>query len=258
MSARPAGSPANQPRRPARPMKPSPILALLLLAPLLAGCGKPQPPTVSLYRAVQVGDLEQIKRHIRSGTDLNQADPSGDLPLHVAARTGKVSIARELASNGASVDARNAAGQTPVDLALSHGKTKVAELLLGYGARLEPQVALVALVTSGVSDRDAYDFLIRRGADPDRPDAQGEAPLHLAIRHGHLEAVRRLLQRGANVNRPDGAGRTPLALALAQDPTVPQTRDIIATLRQYGARMPTDQPPTPSDDSTVLQTGEDP
>ena len=238
-------------------MKSSTTLALLLLALLLAACGRPQPPTVSLYRAVQVGDLEQIKRHIRWGTDLNQPDPTGDLPLHVAARAGRVSIVRELANHGASLEARNAAGETPLDLALTHGKTQVATLLLDQGARLEPQAALLALVSSGGSDRDTYDFLVRRGADLNRPDPAGETPLHLAIRHGHLAAVRRLLQRGADVNQPDGAGLTPLALARAQDPRAPQTQDIVATLRQYGARMPAEQPPIQNDDPTVPLTGEE-
>ncbi|MGE5152822.1 MAG: ankyrin repeat domain-containing protein [Bdellovibrio bacteriovorus] len=233
-------------------MKPLPILALLLLALALVGCGEPPQPTISLYRAIQVGDLEQIKRHIRWGTDLNQPDPNGDLPLHVAARAGQVSIARELAGNGANLVAPNLAGQTPLDLALSHGKTKVAQLLLGYGVPLEPQAALLALVRDGISDRDAFDFLIRRGADPNRPDAQGESPLHLAVRLGHLETTRRLLQRGADVNRPDGAGRTPLSLAQDLDPGTSHARDIIATLRQYGARLPAD---TPRADPQDLETG---
>jgi hypothetical protein len=143
-----------------------------------------------------------------------------------------------------------------MDLALAHGKTKVAELLLGYGVQLDPQGALVTLVGNGISDRDAFDFLIRRGADTNGPDLQGEAPLHLAVRLGHLETTRRLLQRGADVNRPDGIGRTPLALTQDLDPGASHARDIIATLRQYGARLPAQSPATPSLESTALQTGE--
>jgi uncharacterized protein len=230
-------------------------LALLITALALGGCGGPPAPSISLYRAIQVGDLDQIKRHIHWGTDLNQPDANGDLPLHVAARAGQVSIARELASNGAHLEARDRAGQTPMDLALAHGKTKVAELLLDYGASLDPQAALVDLVVRGSSDRDAFDFLIRRGADTNRANPQGETPLHLAIRLGHLETVRRLLQRGADVNRPDPSGRTPLLLAQGLDPSVSPARDILATLRQYGARPP-DESPAPGSDSTAIPTGE--
>jgi ankyrin repeat protein len=227
-------------------MSSSKLLVFALLALLLAACGKPSPPTVNLYRAVQVGDLDQIKRHIYWGTDLNQPDPNGDMPLHVAARGGQVGISRELAEHGAALAAPNAAGQTPLDLALTNGKTQVAALLAEAGAPLEPQASLVALVRAGISDRDSFDFLFRRGADVNRPDGVGQAPLHLAVSLGRLETVRRLLLRGADVNQPNDSGATPLALARALDPKAPDTADIIATLRQYGAKLPAERAPDTS------------
>lgn len=224
-------------------MNASSLLVILLVTLTLASCGKPPQPTVNLYRAVHVGDLEQIKRHIYWGTDLNQTDPNGDMPLHVAARGGKVGIVRELADNGAKLEATNKAGHTALYLALSHGKTQVAETLIEAGALLEPQLSLIDLTRAGVSDRDSIDFLIRRGADVNLPDENGQAPLHLAISLGHLETIRRLLQRGADVNQPDGTGATPLSLALALDPRAPDTGDIIDTLHQYGARLPEESAP---------------
>lgn len=230
------------------------LLVIALAALLLTGCAKPARPTVNLHRAVQVGDLDQIKRHIYWGTDLNQPDPNGDLPLHVAARAGQVGIARELASHGAALAVPNAADETPLDLALANGKTQVAELLIEAGAHLDAQQGLVSLVKAGVSDRDSFDFLLRRGADVNMPDGSGEAPLHLAVRLGRLEAMRRLLQRGADVNQPDGSGATPLALALRLDPRAPDSSDIIATLRQSGARLPPEPPGSPS----PIQPGREP
>jgi hypothetical protein len=221
-------------RRP--PLLPTLALsAVLLLALLLGGCGRPA-PTVNLHRAVQVGDLPQIERHIEHGTDLDQPDANGDRPLHIAARAGQVAIARELAEHGASVVALDGSGQTPMALALRHGKTQVAALLVELGAPLDSQAALVALVRAGVSDRDSFAFLIRRGADLNRPDAQGNAPLHLAVTGGHLETVKRLIARGADVDRPNGTGRTPLALARALDPKGPDTANIQTALQQSGAR----------------------
>lgn len=233
----------------------APLILALLIAALPAGCSGPPAPSISLYRAIQIGDLDQIKRHIRAATDLDQPDANGDLPLHVAARAGQVTIARELARSGASLNGLNRAGQTPMDLALAHGKTKVAELLLGFGVPLDSQAALVELVRLGSSDRDAFDFLIRRGADTNRADPEGEAPLHLAVRLGHLETVRRLLQRGADVNRPDGSERTPLVLATALDPVTSPARQILATLRQYGARPPEDSGASGAQ-STAVQSEE--
>jgi ankyrin repeat protein len=218
------------------------LLAVVLLPLVLAlgACDELPRPRLSLYRAVQAGDLEQLKLHIRWGTDLNQPDANGDSPLHVASRAGHVSSVRELAQNGADLNARDRAGRTPLNLALIQGKTQVAAVLVRAGAPLDPQAVLLELVAAGVSNRDSYDFLIRRGADPSRPDAQGRAPLHRAVALGHLETLRRLLALGAQVNQPDGAGRTPLDLAL--DPGASgatrgrEVADIVKTLEQNGAR----------------------
>lgn len=219
------------------PFLPAMALSLVLLPALpLGGCGGRPQPTVNLYRAVQVGDLQQIKRHIEWGTDLNQPDADGNRPLHVAARAGQVATARELAEHGASLVALDSEGHTPLELALLHGKTQVAALLVERGAPLDVQATLVTLVRAGVSDRDSFAFLIRRGADPNRPDGLGHAPLHLAAGLGHLETAKRLIALGADVNRPDAAGRTPLSLARALDPKDPDTADIQQALQQSGAR----------------------
>ena len=156
--------------------------------------------------------------------------------MHIAARAGQVTIARELAGHGASLVAVDGAGRSPLELALIHGKTQVATLLVEQGAPLDAQAMLVALVRAGVSDRDSVAFLIRRGADLNRPDAQGNTPLHLAVTLGHLETVKRLIARGADINRPDAAGRTPLALAQGLDPKGSNTDDILKALQQSGAR----------------------
>lgn len=208
------------------------VVAMLLLP----ACDQRAPPTLDLFRAVELGDLNQIKRHLRAGTDINQPDGAGDLPLHLAARSGKVGIVHELARHGADLSAPDGAGRTAMDLALLNGKTQVAEALIEAGAPLDPQASLVALVTAGVSDRDSVDLLLRQGADLNRPDAGGQPPLHQAVALGHLKTVQRLLQRGARVNQTDARGITPLTIAMGLDPRAADTASMLATLRQFGAQ----------------------
>ena len=228
-------------------MNPVALALALAVLPLVA-CDEPQRrPTLSLERAVRLGDLDQIARHIRWGAELSQPDARGDTPLHVASRAGQVGTVRALAVGGARLEARNAEGRTPLELALIQGKTQAASALLDAGAALDPQAALRGLVEAGVSDRDSFDFLIRRGADPDRPDDGGRTSLQRAVVLGHLETVRRLLARGAEVNRGDSTGRTPLDLALElagqSGPRGRDGADIVETLVQYGARRGRTQHP---------------
>ncbi|MEY6431156.1 ankyrin repeat domain-containing protein [Thioalkalicoccus limnaeus] len=213
-------------------MYPLGLLLLLLLTSLgLSGCGEPARPTVNLDRAVDIGDLDQLRRHLYWGTDINRPNTDGNYPLHVAANAGRVTIARELVRSGAHLDARDSSDRTPLETALYHGRTRVAEMLVRQGAALDPQAMLFSLIRQGVSGRDSLDFLTRRGADLDALDEDGLAPLHRAIEQGRLEQATRLIRAGVDINLPDREGRTPLAIAQTKG-----QRGIIALLKQYGAR----------------------
>jgi uncharacterized protein len=223
-------------------------LGIALLSLTLGACNERPHPTINLYRAVQSGDLDQIKRHLYWGTDINQPDPDGDLPLHVAARRGRVVIARELLDHGAAVNAKNSRGQTALYLALANGKTQVAQVLLDAGAADDPQRLLFALVKAGVTDRDALGLLVRRNADVNARNTAGETPLHVAAASGSVLLVKRLIDQGADVNLPDSSGRTPLAIATERN-----DRDILALLEQFGARK---APTAPARQDTRNSTSE--
>jgi ankyrin repeat protein len=212
-----------------RPLRTLPLLALTTI--LLLACGEPPKPSINLYRAIHAGDLDQIKRHLYWGTDVNQADPDGDYPLHVAARRGRVVIAEELLDHGADPNAENLAGKTPLRVALEEGKTQVAAVLVEEGAAEDPQALLFELARAGVTDRDSLKFLLSQGADIDARDEAGDAALHIAIRDSRLLLVKRLIDQGADVNLADGEGRTPLELA-----GITRNRDITLELERYGAR----------------------
>lgn len=204
--------------------------AALILSAVLVACAEPEQPTVNLYRAIHVGDLDQIKRHIYWGTDLNRPGPNGDFPLHVAARNARVVIARELLANGANVDVRNDEGRTPLQVALIEGKTQVAQELLHHGAAGNPQSLLLLFAREGVTDRDSLEFVVQRGADVNAADDTGSAALHIAVERDNMLLVKRLVDLGADVNIVDDQGRTPLATAEAKG-----NRDITALLISYGA-----------------------
>ncbi|MCK7582871.1 MAG: ankyrin repeat domain-containing protein [Chromatiales bacterium] len=212
------------------------LVPLWLSVLLLVACSEPAPPTLNLHRAVAVGDLDQVKRHVYWNTDVDQPDARGDYPLHVAARQGSVNVARALLKAGADPARRDAMGATPLQVALLTGKTQVAQMLIARGVPLESQVLLLELAGAGISDRDSFELLLRRGADLNRTDPNGDTALTLATMRGHLETVARLILLGADVNQPDGQGRLPLDLALAQTGERRDDRTkIVDLLRRNGA-----------------------
>jgi quinoprotein dehydrogenase-associated probable ABC transporter substrate-binding protein len=70
-------------------------------------------------------------------------------------------------------------------------------------------------VTAGAVDRAA--FLLSKGADPNKPDDQGELPLVNAISAQNPDLVKLLLDHGAKVNARDSNGMTALLQAVEQD-----------------------------------------
>lgn len=209
------------------------LIAGLCAALALAACGEPPQPTTNFYRAVHSGDLDQIKRHLYWGADVNQPGPDGRYPLQVAVADGRVVIARKLLDHGARLDVRDQIGHTPLYVALANGRVPAAELLMERGAGDNPQALLRRLVAEDQLDRDSLELLLRRGVDLNALGPDGLAPLHQAVNNNHLKVAKWLLQEGADVNRVTDAGDTVLDLALAAgvDP------NLILVLERYGAQQ---------------------
>ncbi len=76
------------------------------------------------------------------------------------------------------------------------------------------------LFTAVSADRpDLARLLLDHGADADRPDDDGHAPIFLAAQEGKAELARLLLGRGADPNREARSGATPLLVSVAKGHT---------------------------------------
>jgi quinoprotein dehydrogenase-associated probable ABC transporter substrate-binding protein len=79
-------------------------------------------------------------------------------------------------------------------------------------------------------------FLFGKGADVNKPDTQGYAPLHVAARQRHPDMVKLLIENKADVNAADGGGMTPLLHAVMRDdlPTIKVLLDNGADIEKPG------------------------
>jgi ankyrin repeat protein len=137
--------------------------------------------------------------------------------LHKAAHTGKIDEVRRLLNQGGDVNARNADGDTILWLAAHGGHTEVVRLLVDAGAEINATHPSYGSALIGpLMNKERFDvmqLLIDRGLDPNVTNAIGYSPLMLAARNGSAKAARFLLDNGAKVDAENNEGKTALMFA---------------------------------------------
>ncbi|OJD28510.1 hypothetical protein ACJ73_00074 [Blastomyces percursus] len=100
----------------------------------------------ALGYAIAHGNLEKVKDVLRGEEEwiLNDADYSGNTPLHLAATSPNLSILRHFLLHGGSVHLRNRAGRTALFLAANAGLIEHVQLLRQSGAHLHADERAVA------------------------------------------------------------------------------------------------------------------
>ena len=209
------------------------LLLTTIAAVLLVGCG----PSVDIHDAAAEGNIEAVKQHIATGTDVDTRDDAygGQTPLHWAAVGNNKELAELLVANGANVNARDKDGDTPLDLAF---KTEIADFLSKYGGKTgeelppttkAPDISIHEAANEG--NIEAVKQRIADGVDVNAKAEYGRTPLHLAAWVGHKEIVELLITADADVNAKGVGGITPLDSAINVNLT-----EIIDLLRKHGGK----------------------
>lgn len=159
---------------------------------------------MTLFDAIENGDLRTIRKLMRSGLDLEQVDESsGATPLAAAAEGGRLDVVRILLRAG--VDPDWGGATTPLDAAVLNGRLEVAATLIEAGADVNRPVAdgstpLIAAAATG--HLELVQLLLAAGANPAVADDAGESALSLAEKKGHEEVVEALRRVAGNGHRP--------------------------------------------------------
>jgi uncharacterized protein len=168
------------------------VVAVCCLGPLGTAAAQTE-----LADQVQAGERDGALQMIRSGADVNAAQPTGTTPLHWAVYGIDHELVAELLERGADPDAMNSYGSRPLSESVK------------------------------IADAELVSLLLDAGADVDAQNQDGQTALMLATRLGSIEVVELLVGHGADVNLKEAwRGQTSLMWA-ADAPSAEITKTLI-------------------------------
>ena len=84
---------------------------------------------MALCWAAYQGDLNEIRRLVASGVNLDEADYDGRTCIHLAASEGKADVVKFLIAKNVNISPKDRWGGTPDDDAKRHGHIEILNLL---------------------------------------------------------------------------------------------------------------------------------
>ncbi|XP_046340859.2 putative ankyrin repeat protein RF_0381 [Haliotis rufescens] len=222
-----------------------------------------------LLLSAYLGERDVFDLLIGRGADISSVNDFGENILHFSCRGENVDIVKYvLKQNVVDINSRDNEGMTPVLLAAFWGERDAFDLLIGRGADttvvnengdnilhlsckggnleivkyvLKQDIVDIesrdnegmtpVLLAAFWGERDAFDFLIGRGADTSRVDDHGDNILHLSCRGGNVDIVKYVLrQKIVDINIEGRDGKTPVMLAATNE-----KQDVFNLLLSEGA-----------------------
>jgi ankyrin repeat protein/L-ascorbate metabolism protein UlaG (beta-lactamase superfamily) len=172
-----------------------------------------------IHQAVEAGDITLVKQVLKKNPKaiFERADNQfKELPIHFAATTGNVEIARLLLDAGADIDAGDCDNSTALGIAAMRKHGEMVAFLIEQGADVNKRDRKADCPLSfAVYGRDEAIIrqLVDAGADLYFRTPNGETLLHISCARGVGEFVAYLLEHGTDIEALSGNGGTPLGYA---------------------------------------------
>ncbi|KAF8639626.1 hypothetical protein AX17_000891 [Amanita inopinata Kibby_2008] len=150
-----------------------------------------------LHEAAIAGVLHLVNLCIDNGVQVDRTDVYGRTPLHYASMHGHAVVCRRLLEAGVPPDTLDRDNYTPLVYATIKGCVDCVRVLLEEGkVSIQPGSPAYDLQPLSMASQSGYVqiviLLLQYGAQC-LPNANGEYPMHLAAREGHVETCRLLL-----------------------------------------------------------------
>jgi len=149
--------------------------------------------------------------------DLDARDREEKTPLMLAAQKRDCRMMETLLKHGAGINATDNLGRTPLYFAMSEFSDSAVDFLIQQGANLRILPKGDTSSYLHLAAENGNEKLVKKFTDAklpvNRPDAQGNTPLHLAVKYDNYDAAAHLLEKGADPKLKNNVGFTPIELA---------------------------------------------
>jgi ankyrin repeat protein len=170
-----------------------------------------------LFYAVKNADVDEIKRLLETGIDINQKAIKDFTPLMIACLKDSYEIVKLLLIKGANPDAQNIYGSTCLHYMVDTGKKQISELLISHGAdvNITDKNGRTPLFYS--KNIQMVNLLYDKGSELDKIDEFGWTYLIYCINKNFREGIEFCLNQGVNINHKDNFSKTPMIYAVQND-----------------------------------------
>lgn len=208
--------------------------------------GNKSNPCTPLMRAAEAGRLKKVRSLIASGVNVNAKLGHGGTALMFAANEGHLEIVKALLAAGANPNSFGATfhygGFVAWMSALNpcnKNWLEIFDAMLAAGVELNPTMDVyfspLGYAISKQQDSAMVEALVKRGANVNMKDLEGETPLMFAVRFSSNEVVKTLIDAGADANAKNKKGESVLAIAEMSRDNMWQ-REIVFLLTHVGAK----------------------
>jgi len=164
-----------------------------------------------LSRGAQPNKMVKIKGIEMAGSDVVEMNS-----IHIASQNGHSSVLEALLASNVGKGLVNTPmrdGQTPLYIAAKQGHVEVVKLLLNRGGQIDPKAKIKTTSTAVLANPihvkaknghwAVLDVILNSNTGKeliDAPTIDGDTPLELAVKQGHIAVVKLLLSRGATID----------------------------------------------------------
>ena len=173
----------------------------------------------ALMEAALSGKKEIVDLLLNNGASANAIDLQGNNPILLVMNSmiseRKIDIIQTLIKKGADVNVINNDGNSALLIGCKIGDESSVRLLIDNKADVNPrdikngETPLISSIQSG--SLDIVNILIKRGADVNKPNFDGETPLMIASWYKKGSIVKLLLEKGARIECFDNKKQTALS-----------------------------------------------